>query len=57
MKIRNFVAKKINQHDLKGKLLKAYLSSPPKVQFILARFVMKNLLDEEQKEQQELIRH
>lgn len=57
MKLKNLIAKKLAEKDVKGKLLKAYLSSPPKVQFILARFVMKNLMDEEQKETQELIRH
>ncbi len=42
---------------LKQKLLKIYFKSPPKIQFALARYVLKDVINKSHQEIEELIRH
>jgi hypothetical protein len=43
--------------DVKKKLLKLYFKSPPKIQFALARFGIKAVMNKKKEELEELIRH
>lgn len=54
-----FVKSKIdvNKDKLKDELIKLYFSCPPKVQFVLAKYVMHAVLNKKQRQNEELIRH
>ncbi len=42
---------------VKKKLIKLYFASPPKVQFLLARYGVKAVMNKNKEDMEELIRH
>jgi hypothetical protein len=51
------VKKEIEPGIVKKTLIKMYLASPPKVQFALAKYGIKAVLNKKKEELEELIRH
>ena len=47
----------LEKDKIKDILLNIYLNSPPKLQFVLAKYVMKAILNKKQRHTEELIRH
>jgi hypothetical protein len=47
----------LNKEKLKDELVKIYFACPPKVQFVLAKYVMQAILNKKQRQNEELIRH
>lgn len=57
MEVKKFLSDKIGLENFKKNLYKLYFASPPKIQFLLAKYGVKAIVNKKKEEIEELIRH